>query len=69
MSILSDRALISSGTDAGRYTNIGDDNGDFEINGFKTFCCASAVTCPRYTDRRPITPNATEDPTMSKFYD
>ena len=60
------RAIIATGINAGRYTNIGaDDDASFD-NLFKRTCCSSGSTrCFRYTDKRPITP-LDDDPTKCK---
>ena len=59
------RALITTGPDAGRYTNIRDDGGTLDIV-FKESCCRNSTSCRRYTRKRPITPNATDCSTRGK---
>ena len=46
------RALIRSGSDAGRITDIADGTGSFDINVFKDQCCGNL--CSRYEDKRPL---------------
>ena len=51
------RAIISTGLNAGRYTKLNGSSrdGEFDIKSYKNVCCRSSLTCPRYTDKRPIT--------------
>lgn len=60
------RALITTGLDAGRYTEItlgGNINLDIEV--FKASCCAVGQ-CDRYESKRPITPVGPPDQTQCK---
>lgn len=60
------RAIIRSGLDAGRITNLGNNDGEFDISTFKSNCCGPL--CSRYTDKRPLSPIAPESGTKSKLF-
>lgn len=52
------RAIIRSGLNAGRITEISSDTGNFDIMEFKGACCGNL--CSRYEDKRPLSPIAHE---------
>ena len=54
------RAIITTGYDTGRITNLGGDGiGTADIMSFKVFCCGTSL-CHLYTSKRPISPIATD---------
>ena len=53
MSLFLCRAIIASGTNAGRLTRLDADGNSTDISLFKESCCATSL-CARYTDKRPI---------------
>ena len=59
------RALITTGIDAGRFTDIFANAGALDIELFKASCCAAGL-CDRYTNKRPVTPIGPPDVTRCK---